>query len=84
MAGLDPFSSVSFIRLLIVYGNVGHILMYWELGKSWEFPGTVNGLTQITGFFVNLTKSAKWSNLNPALSYVDSLFKSYLLSKTQM
>ena len=27
MTGLDPFSSVSFIRLLIVYGNVGHILM---------------------------------------------------------
>ena len=27
MTGLDPFSSVSFIRLLIVYGNVGHILI---------------------------------------------------------
>ena len=27
VTGLDPFSSVSFIRLLIVYGNVGHIML---------------------------------------------------------
>ena len=51
MAGLDPFSSVSFIRLLIVYGNVGHILILGvgeKLGISrhcdWEGYLAVAGL----------------------------------------
>ena len=39
MTELDPFSSVSIIRLVMVHGNVGHILMLGvgeKIGISWH------------------------------------------------